>query len=416
MNSIKNSRNLLFTASCLSLTSAALIFIAREHLGHILILEEQILTKAEFGSISGWAFKGTAVALLIASPIIDWIGLKNGMLIACLCQILGIVGFVAIPEAEIMLYSMTLAGFGWGMLEVTINPLCAVQFPEEKTKRLNILHAWWPGGLILGGLLSTFILDPLGVAWEVYMLIMLVPVLIYGVMVLITPHFPKTERSEAGISNKVMIQSALKPGFLVLLFCMSLTASAELAPNQWLETTFREYANASGTLILVYGSALMFVLRFFAGTLEKILNPIGILCTSCVIASIGLYLLSVAAETQSIPLIYAAATLFYLGVCYVWPTMYSVASEQFPQGGGLTIGLIGFIGMLGVSIWIPQIGELSLTYGLTGAFKIVAILPAIAFLIFGAWWLKLKKEGGYVAVKLEGNSKAQTIGVTPGSN
>ena len=400
MNDKSNKQ--IFYASCLALMSAALIFISREHLGHILIQEEGILTKEEFGNISGWAFKGTALALLIFSPLIDWIGLKRGMVIAWLFQVFGIVGFVISDSPLIMLISMTMAGFGWGALEATINPLCATQYPSQKTKMLNILHAWWPGGLIVGGLTCTFILDSISVPWQVYMLIMLIPVLLYG-MLIFNKKFPKTERVDAGISNKAMFNTVKKPGFLLLLFCMFLTASAELAPGQWLETTFKEYANASGTLILVYGSMIMFVLRFFAGPLVKAINPIGIMTVSSFLAASGLFMLSQAAETQNIFLIYSAATVFYLGICYMWPTMYSLASELHPRGGGLTIGLIGFVGMSGVSIWIPQIGSLGQTYGLPSAFAIVSILPAIAFVVYVVWWINLGKTGGYKIVKLENN-------------
>jgi len=125
------SNKAIFYASCLSLMSAALIFIAREHLGHILIQEENILTKVEFGNISGWAFKGTALALLLFSPLIDRFGLKKGMVVAWFFQVAGIVGFVISRDPMVMLVSMTLAGFGWGVLEATINPLCAAQQQEN---------------------------------------------------------------------------------------------------------------------------------------------------------------------------------------------------------------------------------------------------------------------------------------------
>jgi len=403
MNAKANKQ--IFFASCLSLMSAALIFIAREHLGHILIHEENILTKAQFGNISGWAFKGTALALLIFSPLIDWFGLKKGMMTAWLFQVCGIVGFVISKDPMVMLISMTMAGFGWGILEVTINPLCAAQFSDQKTRMLNILHAWWPGGLIVGGLFSTFFLDAISAPWQLYMLIMIVPVIIYGLLIF-NKKFPETERVDAGVSTKAMFKTALMPGFLLLLFGMSLTASAELAPGQWLETTFREYANASGTLILVYGSMIMFVLRFFAGPLAKAINPIGIMNVSCFLAAIGLFMLSQAAQTQSTLLIYISATIFYLGVCYMWPTMYSLAAELYPGGGGLTIGLIGFIGMLGVSVWIPQIGSLGQAYDLPTAFSVVSILPAIAFLVYLLWWIKLTRSGGYQIVKLAENATA----------
>lgn len=401
-----NTKNILFIASSISLASAALIFIAREHLGHILINELNILSTEQFGSISGWAFKGTAAALLIASFFLDWIGIKRTMLLACFFQSAGIIGFVLTTNPMVMLVSMTLAGFGWGLLEVAINPLCAVQYPDKKLERLNLLHAWWPGGLIVGGLFCSYFLDVINVPWQVYMLVMLIPVLFYGIIIF-NKEFPASERAEAGISNKEMLKTAISPLFLLLLLSISITASAELAPNQWLETVFREYANASGTTILVYGSAIMFVLRFFAGTLKKWISPIGIICVSCVVASVGLYGLSSAAATQNILLIYSAAPVFYLGVCFIWPTMYSIAANRFPKGGGLTIGLTGFVGMLGVSLWIPSIGSLGNTYGLIGAFKIVSVLPLIVFVIFTIWWIIIVKSGGYKSIDLVKEMKSK---------
>ena len=144
----------------------------------------------------------------------------------------------------------------------------------------------------------------------------------------------------------------------------------------------------------------MFVLRFFIGPVRKILNPIGIVSVSCIVASIGLFAMSNAASTHNSFLIYGAATIFYVGICYIWPTMYSIAAELFPKGGGLTIGMVGFIGMLGVSIWIPKIGMLGDSYGLTGAFKIVSVLPLIVFVIFAIWWFQIKRSGGYEAINL----------------
>lgn len=217
--------------------------------------------------------------------------------------------------------SLALAGFGWGLLEVAITPLTAVQYADNKMERLNILHAWWPAGLIIGGLFCTYFLDLINVPWHVYMLVMLIPVLLYGILIL-KKEFPASERAEAGISNKEMFRTALKPGFLLLLVCISVTASAELGPGQWLETVFREYANASGTIILVYGSAILFGLRFYAGSVRKWISPVALVCISCLVAALGLYSLSSAAATQYIFLMYGAATVFYIGVCFIWPTMY----------------------------------------------------------------------------------------------
>src|SRR5205807_5011738 len=89
-------------------------------------------------------------------------------------------------------------GIGWGLVETVINPLCATLYPDEKAARLNTLHAWWPGGLIAGGLLGYF-LGQMNVGWQVKLGIILVPALAVVVLCL-GLKFPPTERAAAGIS------------------------------------------------------------------------------------------------------------------------------------------------------------------------------------------------------------------------
>lgn len=84
----------------------------------------------------------------------------------------------------------------------------------------------------------------------------------------------------------------------------------------------------------------------------------------------------------------------------------SIVADRYPHGGELTIGLMGFVGMLGSSVWIPRIGMLSNTYGLIGALKIVSFLPIIVFVIFAIWWIKIKRTGGYKPINLVKEMKA----------
>jgi len=87
-------------------------------------------------------------------------------------------------------------------------------------------------------------------------------------------------------------------------------------------------------------------LRFFAGPIVHRLSPLGLLAVSSVVAAIGLIFLSEAAGIT----ILVAATIYALGKTFFWPTMLGVVSEQFPQGGALTLNGISAIGMLGVGI------------------------------------------------------------------
>ena len=96
--------------------------------------------------------------------------------------------------------------------------------------------------------------------------------------------------------------------------------------------------------VLVYTSAIMFVLRFFAGPIVHRINPLGLLACSAGIACVGLVLLSQAGSV--LWYVFIAATCYGLGKTFFWPTTLGVVSEQFPQGGAMTINTIAGVGML----------------------------------------------------------------------
>ena len=163
-------------------------------------------------------------------------------------------------------------------------------------------------------------------------------------------------------------------------------------------------------LLLVYVSGIMFVARHFAGPLVHKLSSIGLLWCSCLMASLGLVALS-AANSPLMGIL--AATVWGTGVCYMWPTMLATASERFPRGGALLMGLMGTAGTLSIRFVLPMMGaiydnkkiqvaggeaafnglpqgpELERVLGIAAqtSFRAVAILPAILLIVFGAIWL-----------------------------
>lgn len=353
------------------------------------------LSHEQYGFVSTMAFFGFAVSILVASPMLDALGMRNLLYLAFALHIGGIVAFILAPNYTLLYMSMLFAGFGNGLVEAVINPLTATVYSDQKTHKLNVLHAWWPGGLIIGGLIA-YLMGQLNFTWQQKMGVVLIPTLIYGVLIF-GQEFPKTERAAAGISTGEMIKSAAIPAFLVLLFCMMITASIELAPGQFMESVLRDKAQMSGTLVFVYGSALMFVLRFFAGPIAHRISPIGMMWASVTLAGIGLYLL---AGASSMAIAYVAATIFYVGVCFMWPTMLGITSERFPQGGAFTMGLMGFAGQAALGAIILRTGSVFDKWGATASFQFVATLAIIPFIVFGIWWLKDRAAGGYKAVRL----------------
>ncbi len=396
--SINQSR--LFLASCLSLVVTAMIFALRGN------VEDQVVgssgffagatARGDYGWISTMAFFGFAASILVASPMLDNLGMRNLLYLAFALHIVGIVGFIAAPSYAVMTFTMLLAGFGNGLVEAVINPLIATIYPNEKTHKLNVLHAWWPGGLIIGGLLG-YSMNQANLSWKIQMGIILIPTLIYGFLIF-GQQFPLTERVAAGISTADMFKAASNPVFLLLMGCMMITASIELAPGQMVASVLGNLANMSGILILVYGSLLMFILRYFAGTLAHLLSPIGMMFVSVILAAIGLFLL---ANVSSTPGAYLAATVFYVGVCFMWPTMLGITSERFPEGGALAMGLMGFVGQFALGLVIFYMGKVRDSLGGDAAsFKSVAMLAIIPAIVFGLWWMKDRAAGGYKAVKL----------------
>ncbi|HEU0178910.1 MAG TPA: MFS transporter [Blastocatellia bacterium] len=396
----------LFIASCLSLVVTAMIFALRGNVEDLVLADPAVKgffnpadLRADYGWLSTMAFFGFAASILVTSPMLDALGMRNLLYLAFALHVVGILGFIVAPSYTMMSLTMLLAGFGNGLVEAVINPLIATMYPEEKTHKLNVLHSWWPGGLIIGGLLG-YLMKQADVSWQMQMGVILIPTIVYGAMIF-GQQFPLTERKASGISTNEMLKTALNPAFLLLIGCMMITASIELAPGQMVSSVLEKTAGMDGILILVYGSALMFVLRYFAGPIAHKISPIGMMWASVTLAAAGLFLL---ASASTPALAYVAATVFYVGVCFMWPTMLGITSERFPQGGAFTMGLMGFAGQFALGVVIFNMGKVRDRVGDAASFKYVAALAVAPFVVYALWWFKDKAAGGYKAVKLSQSS------------
>ncbi|PZQ62951.1 MAG: MFS transporter [Sphingomonas taxi] len=376
------------------------------------------------GAALGSAFLGFAITLFVASALLDKIGAKR-ILIGCgLCFLVGtalIVG-AGVLATGMTIYSlvwlgMMLSGIGWGLAEASINPLTARLYPEDTTHRLNVLHAWYPGGLIVGGLAGVFLAAAL--PWQAIMGLVFLPAI--GVIVIAaTTSFPPPPQAVAGAGFGDMIGEVFRrPSFFVWFCAMFLTASSELAPGQWLDVALTNRVGMRGILLLVYVSALMFVFRHFAGRVAgKLSNP-GLLWISSLLAGIGLFLLS---RAQSPVAAILASTVWGLGVCAMWPTMLASVAERYPRGGAWALGLVGSAGALASFFVLPLLGgmfdeaKVALAGGpeafkrLSGAalrqvedaaasqsFAKLALVPVVLLFVFGAIWLSERRRRAAVA-------------------
>ncbi len=400
-----HNRARLFVASCLALTVTGMIFIIRGHI-ESQVIEIYDITHADYGFVSALAFAGFATSMAAVSPMIDFLGMRNLLYLAFAFHIGGLLAFIFAPTYSILAGSMFVAGMGNGLIEAIINPLCAAEYPEQKTHKLNVLHAWWPGGLIIGGLLALG-MDMINLHWRVQMGIIILPTIVYGILIF-GQKFPQTERVEAGVSTGDMFKEVIRPGFLLLMFCMMITAMMELAPNQWVESVLKDAAEMSGTMILVYGSGLMFILRqFVVGAVAKRVSPIGIMLFSVTVAACGLLLLSSVSGETTAGMAYVYATIFYVGVCYMWPTMLGIAAERYPKGGAMTINMMGIMGQFSVGLMIWRMGSVFDNMGPQATFRYVAMFAIFPFIVFAAMMVRHRMAGGYKAVRLEKQNQSE---------
>jgi MFS family permease len=387
----------LFTASCIALIATAMSFAIR---GDIMGDFEQVfaLNKTNVGWIAGAAFWGFGLSIFVGGPLCDLLGMGTIMRLAAAGHIGGTLLTIVAPNFEILFLATVIIGIANGLVEAAINPLVATLYSDQKTQRLVALHAWFPGGIVIGGVLA-FLFTQIGLGWQAKMLMLLVPSVIYTFMFLGQP-FPKTERAAAGVPFGDMFKEALRPMFLLLWLCMWLTAATELGPGQWYANIFNDVMHSearAGVLVLVWVNGIMYLMRQFGHGVAHRLTPVALIAVMTIPAAAGLYLFGrVTTPTGA----FAAVALLAIGTAFWWPTMLGITSERFPRTGALGLAIIGGSGSFATAISGPVMGWINDTYGPAAVLPIWAILPAVLFVIFGLFYLRDRSRGGYKVEKI----------------
>ena len=362
-------------------------------------------TAAQLGAIGGAGFSGFCFGIIIGGVVCDKIGYGKLVVVAFALHVLSaVVTFTAggASAYDSLYWGMFIFAFANGTLEAVANPLVATLFPNNRTHYLNILHASWPAGLVIGSALGWLLDDKLKWSWQLQLALYLVPTLAYGVMFL-GQHMPKSEASQKGLSlgemlKDVGIAGALVVCYLLSLFCRdalhlspavgyvisgallvavaaitgfsvgsmllfvlfvthALVGAVELGTDGWIQNnTGNLFTSEEGKYLFMWTSAIMFSLRFCANFIEKRLgiSPVGILVGCAILACVGLNL---ASSMTSFTVALVALGVYAVGKTFFWPTMLAVASDRFPRTGAIAISIMGGIGMLSAGmIGTPGLG------------------------------------------------------------
>ncbi len=347
----KINRSALFNGSCFALITTAFTFSIRA--GILPQLGERFgLSAEQLGYINQMWFLGFPISMIIGGLVYHSFGPKNIMKVAFLMHTIGILTTIFADGYTTLLISTLCIGFGNGCTEAACNPLIADSYSDNSVKMnqmLNRFHMWFPGGIVIGSLISEFMTSS-GFSWQAQMWVTMVPTLIYAGLFYGKKFVEPTDATGASVLENVKAM-IFSPVFIFLFACMALTAITEFGPQQWVSIIMSS-SGASPMLILALTTGTMAIGRFFAGPVVKTLGQTGVLLMSAVFAAIGIYMFSIVTG----PAAYAAAVIFAIGICYFWPVMIGAAAQRVPKSGALGMSIIGGVGMFSSSIFQPVIG------------------------------------------------------------
>jgi MFS family permease len=220
----------LFWACFIMLITTAFGFVVRTQIMDDLAAQFDF-SQTQKGELMGawlWPF---GVSIILFSLVIDKIGYGNAVIFALLCQTTSSILAIYSKSYGAFYAANVIGALGNGTVEAVINPVVATMFARDKTKWLNILHAGWPGGLVIGGILAIELpkmlgaqVPPWGVQlglnslWQFKLALVFIPIVLYALLI-IGCKFPVNERVAAGVSYRTMLKEA---GLLSWLVATSL--------------------------------------------------------------------------------------------------------------------------------------------------------------------------------------------------
>ncbi len=393
----------LFYGSCFALITTAFSFSIRA--GVMPQLETQLgLSATQLGFINQMWFWGFPISMIIGGLIYHKVGGAIIMQFAFFAHAIGILLTIFAGSYFLLLISSLLIGLGNGCTEAACNPMIADAYEGNKiSKMLNRFHMWFPGGILVGSLLSQA-MTSLGWSWQAQVGIILIPTVIYAYLFFGEKWpVPKLKESATLSGN---LSSMLTPLFLFILLCMGFTAVSEFGPNNWVPLTLKG-SGATPMLVMALTFGLMTVARYFGGEVVARFNTTGVLLGSAILATIGLFLLS----NQSGAMVYIAAIVYGLGIAYFWPNMIGFVARYIPESGALGMSIVGAMGMFASGLVMPIFGglidknrEVAGEMGLTGealdvatgqmTLSTMALVPLSLIVLFTIlyFWMRSKKE------------------------
>ena len=389
----------LFYGSCFALITTAFSFSIRA--GILPELGRTFdLSATQLGFINQMWFIGFPISMVLGGIFYSSIGPKKIMIFAFFAHALGILLTIFSGGYTGLLISTLFIGLGNGCTEAACNPMIATSYSGKTMNTLlNRFHMWFPGGIVIGSLVSLF-MTKMNLGWEAQIWIILIPTIIYAYL-FYGQVFPEAKKEVASLGGNLKAMAA--PLFIFMCACMTLTAISEFGPSQWAQLVLAK-SGAEPMVILALITGLMAVGRYFGGEFVHKFDQTGVLLGSAIFTTLGIFLFS----TQTGGMTYFAAVIFAMGVCYFWPNMIGFIAEKIPLSGAIGMSVVGAFGMFSTAIWQPIIGgwidsarEKAISMGLQGdalelqagqeTLKTMITFPVILIVLFTILLLWVRK-------------------------
>lgn len=404
------NKNRLFYASCFALITTAMSFSIRA--GILPQLQAELSLSAEqLGYINSMWFFGFPISMVIGGLIYHQVGGKVIMQFAFFAHAIGIIMTIYAGSYTGLLIATFLIGLGNGCTEAACNPMIADAYEgKQMNTMLNRFHMWFPGGIVVGSLVS-LLLTSMSFSWQIQIWAIMIPTLIYAYLFW-GQSWPKAKVVQAGTLSG-NLGAIISPLFIFMLLCMWFTAQSEFGPTQWVELILKS-SGATPMLVLALITGTMAVARYFGGEVVHRFDTTGVLLGSAIIATLGLFLFTQVTG----PAVYGVAVLFALGVAYFWPNMIGFVADYIPKSGALGMSVIGAVGMLSsffmqpiIGGWIDSNTTAGAAKGLTGTelevytgtatITTMIIFPGVLILLFTIlyFWVKGRKTASTIAAE-----------------
>lgn len=343
----QNSKR-LFYGSCFALITTALSFSITT--GILPQLGEDFnLNATQLGFINTMWFIGFPIAMVLGGIFYTSLGPKRIMIFAFFAHTIGILTTIYSGGYVSLLIATLLIGIGNGCTEAACNPMIANAYSGKLMNTLlNRFHMWFPGGIVLGSLISYAMTNYTDFSWQAQYWVIMIPTLMYAYL-FYGQIFPEPRAESASLT--VNLKAMITPLFIFICVCMTMTAISEFGPTKWAPLVLAA-SGAEPMMIVAIIFGLMALGRYFGGEFVHKFDQTGVLLGSAVFTAVGIYLLG----TQTGPMAYVAAVIFAMGVCYFWPNMLGFTAEKMPLTGAIGMSIVGAFGMFSTAIWQPFIG------------------------------------------------------------